>query len=280
MKMFGSSVNPSAQPPILAWSGDLVPEHRLDLSSFILSNIVSQRPPYSPVSVPDDFQPSGIRTFESTPRGPAPKQTPVTRARTLDVGLKRTALEDLDEDEDDWTASVPPDMALKALEGFMPFQNIPAKHIAYRAFLTFCAGKADLKPSIDPSWITEFSQAAVIFKPLPPSMSARFTAASNAPNMALSAVAETQPSPPILVRQGRKISSWIPAELLCKHFGIEAPKKTSLVTPPAPNIQQPAAILNEDFCRPPKDLFAAVFGEDPTSTAKPTSKRPVASDFW
>jgi G patch domain-containing protein 1 len=155
-----------------------------------------------------------------------------------------------------------PSIAKAALSGFQPFTTDPLKQSRYTAFLQFTSEDTtgrqlniDRMPgqSIEDfnKELSDYAKAATVFKPLSGAMAGRFrsavivengpkiieglhkpdTSASQATDEAMETKEEEDKDPRIAaIRLGmygpltREVSSWQPARLLCKRFGVKEPE--------------------------------------------------------
>ncbi|PSS31123.1 hypothetical protein PHLCEN_2v2347 [Hermanssonia centrifuga] len=155
-----------------------------------------------------------------------------------------------------------PSVAKAALSGFQPFTADPAKQARYTAFLHFISSDStsltDLGIKPNPGQSTEdfnkeledYARSATVFKPLSAAMASRFKSAvviENGPKIfeglhtpsasstldeAEEKHEEKQDEDPRMTaiklgmygRLTREVTSWQPARLLCKRFGVKDPE--------------------------------------------------------
>lgn len=198
------------------------------------------------------------------------------------------------------------EVAKKALNGFMPFQNALEKHEAYLKYLQYYAenqSKGELR--IEKSWLAEFSKAASIFRPLPAILSSRFTSSSK-PGLHHEVSSNQQPTPkanatdvPLnkgcesINARSRQVKNWTPADLLCKRFSVPNPydkeakvksevkelvnleSVVSFVKPlPSKETKDLEKSMTEVtldiFVRPASDIFKQIFGDTSQVPSKPS----------
>ncbi|ORX56488.1 hypothetical protein BCR36DRAFT_580790 [Piromyces finnis] len=122
------------------------------------------------------------------------------------------------------------EIALTALKGFMPFQNMPSKQERYKRFLEVKAGLAkdymefpeiytNKEKSLE---YNEFVKAAQIYQPLSNAMANRFTSASSTAPGTSSNKDDKKDEVVTIVRT---VVDWQPSRLLCKRFNIANPHK-------------------------------------------------------
>ena len=133
--------------------------------------------------------------------------------------------------------------------GWMPYSEDLDKRSRYTAYLTLSAGLSTTLPPRPPSWtadqwakeLSEFAQAAEVFKPISGLMATRFTTSTAKPKLATDAPdapaeAPSKPADPAeeAAKAGmygpltRSIHLFYPTRLLCKRFGIKPPANTGV----------------------------------------------------
>ncbi|KAF9059660.1 hypothetical protein BDP27DRAFT_1431048 [Rhodocollybia butyracea] len=172
-----------------------------------------------------------------------------------------------------------PQIARAALGGFQPFPSNPVKQARYRAYLQSQAN-VDSEITLAPlphqsiaefnSEMEEYSQSAIVFKPMSGAMAGRFTSAAvvehgpkvveglHTPSFTESKDSdaeqkEKEKEPELspkehAVRIGmygsltREVKPWQPAKLLCKRFGVKDPNPEPTTEPdPSTHPQDPTS---------------------------------------
>lgn len=133
--------------------------------------------------------------------------------------------------------------------GWMPYSEDLDKRSRYTAYLTLSAGLSTTLPPRPPSWtadqwakeLSEFAQAAEVFKPISGLMATRFTTSTAKPKLATDAPdapAEAPSKPADPAEEAAKAGMYgpltrskhlfYPTRLLCKRFGIKPPANTGV----------------------------------------------------
>ena len=183
---------------------------------------------------------------------------PVTRGEDAPAAYKRTA-EETQRQERLAIPDLAKHIALEALQrgasGWMPYADDPGKRNRYRAFLELKAGireemlerPANVDRADWRSELSEFAQAAEVFRPMTGGMASRFTSARSAPasSSALHTPGEREdgekeekatPQDPAeeAARMGmyghltRSIVPFYPTKLVAKRFGVRPPANVVL----------------------------------------------------
>lgn len=161
--------------------------------------------------------------------------------------------------------------AMCAQRGYMPFQALPLKDARYRQFLAhFVAPHAVPLPERLPNMSVaefrreqeEFFKSAIIYRPLPSAMAAKFVSASTSKSILEASVpsrsglyrpeaapeAKREAPPPDVLPSGRtgarrpygeltrSESVWIPSASLCKLFGVDPPASPAVMASAAKKV--------------------------------------------
>ncbi len=214
----------------------------LTLSDFVKENCEITKSNILRFRVPYDFQAHALSKITRINFGMSYSTRLRTPTRSLDF--------------EEFSAELTSQQASLALNGYMPFTKIPAKHEAYLKFLTYCSKGLDLASvGIDDEWIREFVQSAKIFRPLDKNMQARFTSSVGRSLLETDTENEADTPPSTALRE---TVLWKPASALCSHFNICLPIIS--ISLESDDLQKSHPLNKNIFIRPARAILREIFG--------------------